>query len=229
MLFITIRSAIILVCVLSSHPSTTFGTASDTHTSTTKNDCVVDAHGTTTCQVQGGQPQQRQHRYQYLKYCHDVRSDCEALLRNEFRSKNDDYTAACITNFDVMSKQCAKTCRFCSARDPNPKTIVSHKPVAVDRIFADGAPQILDGATSIDAWLHVRTMEDNMYNIVYSTDDDDDDDDDTTDDQYEDVRIRCQLRHERCTQWAVQGECETNPSYMTTACAPACMSCRNVH
>ena len=234
---ITIKFAITLVCVLSDLLPVAFGTPSDTSTTTTTttNDCVVNVDGTTTCQRQGGPPQpqpqpqpqskRRQHKFKYLKHCHDARSDCELLLQNEFHSKEDDYVEACITNFDVMSTQCAKTCRFCSTRDPNPRTIASHKPVTVDRIFSlNGAPQVLEGTTSIDAWLHVRTMEEYMYNIVYNTGNETT----TDDDPYRDVRIQCQLRHERCTQWAVQGECVKNPSYMTTVCAPACMSCRKI-
>ena len=35
----------------------------------------------------------------------------------------------------------------------------------------------------------------------------------------------CLNQHEECTTWAVAGECEVNPTYMKTNCAPACLSC----
>jgi len=252
----------------------------------TAKDCRVDADGTTTCQQQPQHQQQAQEtkddeenartttttttttttpqRYEYLKYCHDVLSDCDVRLQ-QLASKEveieggggggeksvddtDDIRPACIDNFDWTSRQCAKTCRFCSTRDPNPRTVVSHKTVTVDRIFAN-QPQILQGDASIDAWLHVRQMEDYMYNTVYNHNSavqkkkkkkknnnnnnntsvvNDSSESNSDDDPYQDVRVECQLRHARCTEWAVQGECTANPGYMTTACAPACLSCRNL-
>lgn len=36
---------------------------------------------------------------------------------------------------------------------------------------------------------------------------------------------KCQNLHERCTFWAVHGECESNPGFMVQNCAPACQSC----
>lgn len=35
----------------------------------------------------------------------------------------------------------------------------------------------------------------------------------------------CKNKHSDCALWAVQGECEANPSYMTTNCAPVCHTC----
>ena len=35
----------------------------------------------------------------------------------------------------------------------------------------------------------------------------------------------CRNRHEDCTLWAVQGECQVNPNYMAYQCAPACQTC----
>lgn len=37
--------------------------------------------------------------------------------------------------------------------------------------------------------------------------------------------LECQNRERRCTQWATEGECEANPSYMQAECAAACFSC----
>ena len=185
---------------------------------TTTDDCLVHADGTTACgggstddnattaaQKQPQQQQQQQEPYQRFKFCHDVLHDCDTRLEND----------ACLHNFDFMSRKCAKTCRICSTHDPNPKTIASHKKVTVDRIFSS-MPQVLEGETSIDSWLHIRETEDYMYNTVY------------VDSKFQDVRGHCQLRNERCIQWAVEGECTKNPSYMTTACAPACASCLQV-
>ena len=39
------------------------------------------------------------------------------------------------------------------------------------------------------------------------------------------VRHKCRNQHEDCTFWASLGECEANPKYMQTNCAPACETC----
>jgi len=36
---------------------------------------------------------------------------------------------------------------------------------------------------------------------------------------------QCKNRHKLCAFWAAIGECEANISYMTTNCAPSCLSC----
>ena len=123
----------------------------------------------------------------------------------------------CIANFTYASQYCAKTCRICSTQDPNPATIAKHKRGVVHRIFATPTtPQVIEGPSSIDTWLHLRQVEDYMYNQVYADKD-----------QVfpNDVRRNCQLRHELCTFWAASGECENNQRYMRTMCAPACFSC----
>lgn len=125
-------------------------------------------------------------------------------------------TDVCFQLFDTMKNTCAKSCRICSTRDPNTNTLATGNNVTVHRIFA-AVPQILNGKkTSIDAWLRIREIEDYMYNRVY------------VNQYYTDVREDCQLRNALCTQWAVQGECHNNPSYMKTSCAPACQSCRHI-
>ena len=39
------------------------------------------------------------------------------------------------------------------------------------------------------------------------------------------VRHKCKNQHQDCTFWAALGECDANPNYMVTNCAPACGSC----
>jgi len=46
--------------------------------------------------------------------------------------------------------------------------------------------------------------------------------------EYEDVRDICKNEHELCSFWALEGECENNPGYMTVHCSPACKSCENL-
>jgi hypothetical protein len=44
------------------------------------------------------------------------------------------------------------------------------------------------------------------------------------DNKYKEVRDECLLRHDVCSFWAGIGECQANPSYMATNCAPSCQS-----
>ena len=44
-------------------------------------------------------------------------------------------------------------------------------------------------------------------------------------DKFVSVRGTCRNVHEQCSFWAALGECENNPSYMKTKCAPSCQSC----
>lgn len=46
-----------------------------------------------------------------------------------------------------------------------------------------------------------------------------------TQEKFDRVRHKCKNQHEDCTFWAALGECEANPKYMQTNCAPACESC----
>jgi prolyl 4-hydroxylase len=45
------------------------------------------------------------------------------------------------------------------------------------------------------------------------------------DPKYEKVKKHCKNKHENCSYWAFLGECDANPGYMVTNCAPACMTC----
>lgn len=45
------------------------------------------------------------------------------------------------------------------------------------------------------------------------------------DEKFVRVRHKCKNQHQDCTFWAGIGECEANPQYMQTNCAPACQTC----
>ena len=46
-----------------------------------------------------------------------------------------------------------------------------------------------------------------------------------SEEKFQGVRHKCKNQHEDCTFWASLGECEANPKYMKTDCAPACYTC----
>lgn len=49
------------------------------------------------------------------------------------------------------------------------------------------------------------------------------------DESYVKVRDICKNGHELCGLWASTGECEKNPAYMRSNCAPVCKSCEDMH
>ena len=49
-----------------------------------------------------------------------------------------------------------------------------------------------------------------------------------TEPKYEAIKELCKLKDDRCTIWAVEGECERNPTYMRVACAPVCGTCEMI-
>jgi prolyl 4-hydroxylase len=46
-----------------------------------------------------------------------------------------------------------------------------------------------------------------------------------TNDTYAAIRDECRNRHAQCAEWAAVGECQANPGYMRTNCAPTCGTC----
>jgi len=43
--------------------------------------------------------------------------------------------------------------------------------------------------------------------------------------EFKDVRHKCKNQHSDCTWWSAIGECDANPTYMRTNCAPSCATC----
>ena len=43
--------------------------------------------------------------------------------------------------------------------------------------------------------------------------------------EYRKIRKHCLNQHGSCSQWALQGECRSNPLFMQLQCAPACQTC----
>lgn len=76
-----------------------------------------------------------------------------------------------------------------------------------------GVLQKLDGANFDEAAKFIEHWRSYMINVVMG------------DSSYSEVRDRCRNQHELCSFWAMIGECDNNPSYMKTNCAPSCLSC----
>lgn len=45
------------------------------------------------------------------------------------------------------------------------------------------------------------------------------------DPKYSHILHQCRNKHVRCSEWALDNECDENPSYMKQSCAPACKAC----
>jgi prolyl 4-hydroxylase len=88
-----------------------------------------------------------------------------------------------------------------------------------DRVGSDmGEPQVVDTASNaieiaeriIDAR---RYIQDTVM----------------LDEKYNKVRDMCLNLNSQCAFWAVSGECDINPAYMHTNCAPVCYTCEKLH
>ena len=171
-------------------------------------ECVADVDGSTTClPVSNDENSGIDTAQGYLRpqFCQDLLEDCQDRMKN----------ATCVENFVFMAENCAKSCQICSPFDPSPKTIATHGRGTAQRIFAT-EPQVIEGYTSIETWLHLRGTENYMYDIVYQKE------------EFADVRDDCLDRHKHCTYWAATGECINNERFMITNCAPACHTCQMI-
>jgi len=79
-----------------------------------------------------------------------------------------------------------------------------------------GTAQLVEADRADDTRATLREMMGYMQNTVMK------------DPQYKDVRSSCRNEHELCAFWAMLGECEKNPSYMDTSCAPVCQTCEKL-
>lgn len=75
-----------------------------------------------------------------------------------------------------------------------------------------GVKQKVTGSRSMETLDRIRKTEAYVRHVLVQP-------------EYESVRSGCKNLHELCSFWAVLGECEKNPTYMATDCAPACQIC----
>ena len=87
-------------------------------------------------------------------------------------------------------------------------------------IAAYGVPQRVEGKTKDDTFLIIKKTLVYMKNFVHA--------ENPTHTISKTAIDACTNNHDLCAYWAFLGECEANPSYMVTKCAPSCQSCHKI-
>lgn len=116
----------------------------------------------------------------------------------------------CDINPNYMKPNCRKSCGLCDG-DPSQTDKSDDNDNPDDSTY--GEIQKFDGDKSLETQQRIQEVNDYMFNKVFVKP------------EYKSVRKECKNRHELCAFWAVIGECDANPSYMTLNCAPSCMTC----
>jgi len=141
----------------------------------------------------------------------------------EGEDEGDDEDEACVNNHELcefwassgecknnqgyMLKSCQKSCKTCKKPSPS-----SHK---AGHGAAYGEPQELSGEHKDTLLNAVEKMDKYMNEEIVKP-------------EYDKVRSECKNRNALCLFWAHIGECENNPSFMLTNCAPSCETCQNI-
>lgn len=141
--------------------------------------------------------------------------------------KREKSFADCIpTSTDLTSFHCASSSRTtcldsndsceewatrgeCTA---NPKYMLVNCPVSCQACVDDTSVTQIAANPDLRATVHARLRETRTYVEAKVK---------------QDVKhlLTCVNRHALCTEWAVEGKCETNEGWMAAQCAPACRTC----
>ena len=113
----------------------------------------------------------------------------------------------CDANAAFMRMACPQSCGLCN--DDNN----GEMPLGADY----GVPQLAEGQRAEETRALIAKADEYMRSRVF------------VEDEFRSVRSDCKNRDPLCSFWAVEGECEANPSYMIIQCAPACQSCEKVN
>ena len=123
----------------------------------------------------------------------------------------------CDKNPNYMKQSCKKSCKTCGKKavemQATPLKNMDEKYADIQRQSHDiGVIQNVEGAQQAEvAALIQESIEYMQSDAVLELD--------------ESIRAKCQNRHNLCSFWAIIGECQNNPAYMVTNCAPCCKTC----
>ena len=123
----------------------------------------------------------------------------------------------CGGNEEFMRKACPQSCGFCSSDNDGDEYVAAAAADALAGLGAEyGEPQTAEGHREEETRALIAKTDEYMKTKVFVKE------------EYRSVRADCRNRDPLCSFWAVEGECEANPAYMTIQCAPACESCLKV-
>lgn len=128
----------------------------------------------------------------------------------------------CTKNPNYMLKSCPKSCNSCPNTMVDGLTLeqVEEKDQLLAGIAKYGEPQEVEKSSQDKTMFVIRKSLDYMENFIHA--------EKPTHNLSEEVINACRNAESRCSYWATSGECDNNPSYMVTKCAPACLSCHKI-
>ena len=130
----------------------------------------------------------------------------------------------CEKNPGYMLTGCPKSCNTCPKKlkliDGLTSEQVDEKQLLLDGIAKYGKPQEVEGSSQDKTMFVIRKTLDYMKNHIHA--------EKPTHNLDEETINACVNDHESCAFWATIGECENNPAYMVTKCAPSCLSCHKI-
>eukprot|EP00562_Extubocellulus_spinifer_P022512 CAMPEP_0178629214 /NCGR_PEP_ID=MMETSP0698-20121128/9831_1 /TAXON_ID=265572 /ORGANISM="Extubocellulus spinifer, Strain CCMP396" /LENGTH=480 /DNA_ID=CAMNT_0020268507 /DNA_START=52 /DNA_END=1494 /DNA_ORIENTATION=+ len=119
----------------------------------------------------------------------------------------------CAANAAYMHAHCPVSCHTCPEREDR----TEEEKILLKQIREYGEPQAVIGAESSVVFFVIKEALAYMKDLVDAKN--------PTHKMTPETIEKCNNRHEHCSFWAAIGECEANPSYMATTCAPSCKSC----
>lgn len=160
-------------------------------------------------------------KQQSQNLCFDLRQNCKELAKNN----------QCNNNSLWMSSHCPVSCNTCH---------LLIQLVSIDESFNDikyrtdgktipawgsdiGIPQIISDDKIIDNNMKEKIIEilERARSYVNNNI--------LVDKKYDIVREKCRNYNESCVEWAFDGWCEDDPTYMSKDCGPTCRSCDLLH
>ena len=128
----------------------------------------------------------------------------------------------CGKNPNYMLTNCAVSCNSCPKKAVKGLTAEQHqeKSFLLTEVAKYGKPQDVAENTQDRTLFFIRKTVDYMKNYIYA--------ENPTHQLSSETTNACRNSEKLCSYWASIGECENNPSFMVTKCAPACLSCHKI-
>lgn len=193
----------------------------------TKEECRVDEYGETVCEDDYDEDEYDDEEYDdeedddlydYGGYGGDEGGECKDSHESCM------YWASvgeCDANPRWMHPNCKEACGKCTdAKIGHRPPHSADKDRMLQMIAQYGEPQRIEGSEASSTLAVVRQTNSYMKNFVGAPN--------PTHNMTAHVMKECRNRHELCSFWVAIGECEANPAFMVTNCAPSCRSCHKI-
>lgn len=148
-----------------------------------------------------------------------VQSDC---IDEEERCRFWANHGECQKNPSYMLRSCRKSCNSCSTIKDIPGKAQSEIQRWTQASKDFGEEQTIEGGMKEQTYEVVKKSVTYMKNLKENKEDNE------HHTITQKVLDSCINRHALCSFWSALGECEANPAYMVTNCAPSCYSCHMI-